>query len=221
MTHPSYSTSHRWASRLVGSPLVGSLLVAALLCAPLLSGCYASHSLSSPSPDGGTGCLPRAATVHREIGATCDRFRAPGSTPEPGPPADCSSDADCTALTNGRCNGNSHDGWRCTYDACFTDSDCGPDNACQCSGGFRADNNVCVTGNCRTDADCATGFCSPTLGSCGDYVGTVGWFCHTCDDTCVNDADCAGLDGGFFGAPYCAFDPVSGRWGCQNTHCVG
>jgi len=199
------------------SAIAARTALAALLASFALSGCYASHRLDS-GPD---ACLPRAATMHRAAPAMCDHERPPGFPPEPGPPAACSSDADCTMDESGRCNGNSHDSWQCTYDACFADSDCSADSACECGGGFRADNNVCVTGNCRTDGDCASGFCSPTRGSCGDYFGTVGWFCHTCEDTCVNDADCVGLDGGSFGAPYCAFDPVSGRWGCQNTHCVG
>jgi hypothetical protein len=173
-------------------------------------------------PDGGESCLPRAPAEHRSAGSTCDHERGPGSTPEPagGPPADCTTDADCTTGENGRCTGNTHDGWRCTYDSCFADSDCADAAAaCECEGGFRSDHNVCLPGNCRTDGDCATGYCSPTFGSCGDYTGTVGYFCHTCEDECLDDADCGG--DGSWGAPYCMFEPTLGRWTCSSSHCAG
>lgn len=170
-------------------------------------------------PDGGGSCLPHAATKHRSAAAACDHERSPGTTPDVGPPADCERDTDCTAGENGRCTGNGHDGWRCTYDLCFDDDDCGAGKACACGGGFRSDANVCLASQCRTDADCATGFCSPTYGSCGNYSGNVGWYCHTCDDECVNDEDCAATGGAF--DPYCAFDPSAGRWTCMDTHCAG
>ncbi len=200
--------------------------------------CSASHSdCAGDCPDGslvptdGGGitrdsagmCLAHAAARHRPSPSMCDHERPPGTSPFPGTPTECTIDADCTMGTNGRCNGNGHDGWRCTYDACFSDAECtsGTARICECEGEFRSDANVCLSGDCVTDADCASGFCSPTLGSCGDYTGTVGWFCHTCADTCVDDADCGAVDAGSFGRPYCAFDPMSGHWGCQSTHCVG
>lgn len=205
------------------------LLLLALLALASLSGCYASRRLSDDggvTTDRGTRCLAHAPAVHRTTGASCDHVRPPGTSPDPGggPPAECFTDADCAMDASGRCNGNGHDGWRCTYDACFADLDCTDLDVfgvCECQGGFRTDANACLPGNCRTDADCATGFCSPTLGSCGDYTSTVGWYCHTCEDTCVDDTDCSRADAGAFGRPYCAFDALSGRWGCQSTHCAG
>jgi hypothetical protein len=140
----------------------------------------------------------------------------------------CHSDAECTEGENGRCGGNGHDGYRCTYDNCFADSDCsgaasGEARVCGCEGGFRSENNVCLVGNCQLDADCGQGgYCSPSLGNCGNYAKTVGYFCHTPDDECIDDADCDALPGaGTFGAPYCAFMPTIGHWKCSNTHCVG
>lgn len=211
------------------------VLVASLLSCLTTFGCTSSHDrCEGPCPDAGAvdaaratdggdvSCLPHAPAAHRSAATECDHERRPGTSPEPGggPPATCTTDADCTDGINGRCNGNGHDGWNCTYDRCFADDECSGGGVCECEGGFRSDANVCLPGDCRTDADCATGFCSPTLGSCGDYTGTVGWFCHTCEDECVDDSDCAG-DGGIFGAPYCAFDPALGHWACANSHCVG
>lgn len=221
--------------------LARSLAPAAALALFALAGCAESHgtctaddcpdasgSDAGPGSDAGLradggGCLAHAPAAHRTAGSACDHVRPPGSSPDfEGPPASCTTDADCTEGENGRCNGNGHDGWRCTYDACFADADCSGTSVCECEGSFRSDANSCLPGNCRTDGDCATGFCSPTLGSCGDYTGTTGWFCHTCEDECVDDADCAtGVDAGFFGRPYCAFEPTAGHWVCMNTHCAG
>lgn len=169
--------------------------------------------------DASIGCLPHAATEHRASAATCDMVRLPGSPPDPSWMGECATDADCAAGNNGRCTGNSHDGWRCTYDMCFADSDCDATRLCACEGGFRSDENVCLPSNCRSDAECATGFCSPTLGSCGHYTSWVGYFCHTCDDLCVNDEDCPLMGGTQPG--YCAYSTANSRWQCEYSECVG
>ncbi|MBK8171620.1 MAG: hypothetical protein IPK60_14905 [Sandaracinaceae bacterium] len=198
---------------------------AAVLCLLLASACSSSHPTCTgpdcgdagmPPPDAGTGCLPRAAETHRPAAIECSHDRPPGSMPT-GTIATCMSDVECTDGINGRCSGNGHDGWRCTYDECFADTDCPAMNICSCDGASRSGANICVVGNCQTDSDCGTGFCSPTLGSCGHYLGPVGWYCHTCADTCINDSDCSGDAGG----GYCAFDPIVGHWGCQTAECVG
>ncbi len=138
-----------------------------------------------------------------------------------GPPASCTTDAECTSGENGRCTGNSHDGWACTYDGCFQDDDCSAGSICQCEGGFRSDANVCLAGDCHVDLDCGPlGYCSPSLGSCGDYGGIVGWFCHGADDECIDDTDCPGA-GVPFGGGYCAFDPVVGHFRCSTQQCAG
>jgi hypothetical protein len=77
--------------------------------------------------------------------------------------------------------------------------------------------NICKAGNCRVDASCgAGGYCSPSLGSCGNYGGVVGYYCHTPKDKCVDDADCAAQGGGD-----CRYDQASGAWACATTQCVG
>ncbi len=126
--------------------------------------------------------------------------------------------------TNGRCiaGGGNIAGLYCSYDACATDSDCAAatGGVCECGAalgnGGRAGNS-CLTGNCSVDSDCgAGGYCSPSLGSCGSFGGTIGYYCHTSSDTCSNDSDC--VEGGM---GYCAFQPTVGRWACAYAVCVG
>ena len=177
---------------------------------------------------GAGGATLREPAKHRPTAAACDRTRAtnePGAPTDPDfPRAQCHAHAECTAGENGRCVGNGHDGWACTYDSCFADSDCNGGTSiakiCECEGGSRSDNNVCLPGNCAVDADCGTaGYCSPTLGDCGNFFGVVGYFCHTPADECVSDSDCGSNDASRMG--YCAFKPTVGHWQCSNTHCVG
>lgn len=163
-------------------------------------------------------CLSHAVDVHRAEATECDHSRPPGTTPTAGPPAGCTTDAECTEGINGRCTGNGHDGWNCSYDACFLDSECAGGGVCSCDGESRSGSNVCATGNCQTDSDCSVGYCSPTLGSCGHYTGPVGWYCHTCEDTCLNDSDCVSASGA---SGYCAFDPLLAHWACSTNECVG
>jgi len=195
-------------------------------------------SSGGTSPEGGSagmvalagagGATPREPTKHRPTATTCDQTRAsndPGAPTDPDAPrVDCRAHTDCTAGENGRCAGNGHDGWRCTYDNCFADSDCAAgaseSRVCACDGGDRSDNNVCLPGNCRVDADCGeAGYCSPSFGDCGNYFGVVGYYCHTNTDECVNDADCTA--DGTRPQGYCAFRPTIGRWQCSNINCVG
>ena len=130
----------------------------------------------------------------------------------------CTAHEDCTDGDNGRCVGNSHDGWYCTYDLCASDDGC-DGGVCECGGGWRSDHNVCLGGNCRVDADCGPGgYCSPTFGDCGDYSGVEAYQCHTPDDACIDDEDCG--DGAPFAA-YCAFNPAARRWMCSDSQCAG
>ena len=90
---------------------------------------------------------------------------------------------------------------------------------CECrpAGGTTTAANVCKGGNCRTDEDCgAGGYCSPSFGSCGRYLGVVAYYCHTPKDKCVDDADCAGTAGAD-----CRYNQVMGAWMCETTQCAG
>lgn len=215
-----------------------ALLATALLA--LSSACSAS---TTPRDDGGTdssltdralseatpgdgACSARTPRVHRASGSACPADRpASNCAVTGGPPVSCTADTECTSGTNGRCVGNAHDGCRCSYDTCQRDSDCTSGGPCGCrlSGRGSAGANVCLGGNCATDSQCGPcGFCSPTLGDCGDYTGTIGYYCHTPQDECVDDEDCSALDAGFLGQrPYCRYQPTVGRWTCSNQQCAG
>ena len=165
----------------------------------------------------------RVPERHRATATQCDGERPyldPGVPPDgEGPPVSCRTHEECTDGTNGRCGGNGHDGWYCTYDQCTTDSEC-DGKVCECEGGFRSDADVCLReGNCLVDADCGVGgYCSPSFGDCGSYMGVVAYFCHTAADECVDDVDCGDEDSW---GPYCAYNRVSGRWTCSESHCAG
>ncbi|HKO91194.1 MAG TPA: hypothetical protein VJU61_08580 [Polyangiaceae bacterium] len=131
---------------------------------------------------------------------------------------ECVSDADCTANDNGRCN-NNREYWSCSYDTCYSDATCTSGGPCACEGESGSLGNTCLSGNCRTDADCpGSGYCSPTLGGCGNYGGVVGYYCHTAADTCLDDADCASPTQG---PGYCLYAPEVGHWSCGYGQCVG
>jgi hypothetical protein len=124
----------------------------------------------------------------------------------------------------------------CSYDDCVDDSGCGPSTPCECRDSATSGvANQCQTGsNCRVDADCgAGGFCSPSVVNafcdcpdpmlcdssthcyadsvevpcaCGDACGH-GFFCHTPQDACLDDADCGSDE-------TCNFDRLTRRWTC-------
>lgn len=188
-------------------------------------GAAGSGGSAGSGGQGGTGgCNRTVPTEQRPSAETCDDMRpAYRGSADPGGATDddagtfgeCTADAQCTEGTNGRCQ--EFRGYHeCTYDECFQDGECSQGGPCGCEQAFWSDANSCLIGNCQTDADCgANGFCSPTLGECGNYSGVIGYYCHTCEDECVNDADCA-ADGGD-----CRYSPELGHWACSTSHCVG
>ena len=173
----------------------------------LLTGCF-STSAALPEPE-----------AHRpEREAMCDDFRESPDFDFSMISGGCHSHEECTEGMNGRCTNYGRGYADCTYDQCFVDADCasGP---CNCGDDYSG--NTCRGGDCQIDADCGdAGFCSPTLGSCGDYSGVVAYYCHTPDDECTDDADCEGSRDGFGGA-YCMYSPEVARWVCSDTHCAG
>lgn len=160
-------------------------------------------------------------TKHRDVAESCPPTRPPSITDAGivGPPVDagspppmgaCSVDADCTTGTNGRCQ---HVGQllspRCTYDACAQDSDCKQGTTCHCD----PSGNRCIESSCTTDAQCKGRGCSPTFeSSCGVFDGVRGYYCHTPNDTCINDSDCKDST-----TRNCAFDLNVGHWACASS----
>ncbi len=145
---------------------------------------------------------------------------------------ECKLDVDCTTGAGGRCNelkktifyGGGSLGTRCTYDVCTKDSDCGAKGVCECGIGF-AGQNLCLSlGDCRTDADCASGqvcalskpFILPTTGFVrGDEVRpsdpsgpdeALGRFCTTVADECRPGEKAP------FPSDGCVFSPSRKHW---------
>jgi len=172
--------------------------------------------------------VPARAPKNHRATSSCPRQRGPGSfisaddagaVGGTGGSIGCSSDMDCTAGTNGRCfkwsAGPGPQPPACSYDGCFGDSDCS--NAlCVCRESIASsDANRCESpsgGNCRLDSDCGpSGFCSPSLFGClGSDTCGYGYYCHTPQDACVDDQDCAsGRERA------CGYDLLEKRWECK------
>jgi hypothetical protein len=119
------------------------------------------------------------------------------------------------------CDGGIPDGGsECWQDADCDDAGFGAPGLCSCAPntrhGFSASANICIPNDCRVDADCACGYCSPTVNpNCGSFYGVQGYYCHTPQDCCVNDSDCDG------GGGYCAYHTEVGYWTCGYGHCAG
>jgi hypothetical protein len=136
------------------------------------------------------------------------------------PPQSCQTTADCTApIGPGGTSLSCVDG-KCSTDECHTDADCGDTGVCSCRGNtfgyaHMSPGNGCVQSNCRTNADCSSGACEPSISfDSGPFYGIAGYYCRTLDDSCECDADCS--PGG-----YCAFDATAGKWACGYTHQAG
>jgi hypothetical protein len=128
----------------------------------------------------------------------------------------CATDADCSAGMDGRCLPSRFYSCQCSYSDCNADSDCPTGQDCACSVTLRFTNgngpNQCVPANCASDADCASGFCSPsysTSSPCQYFV--AGYYCHTAQDECGINSDCV-VDG--IGYAACVFQPEIGHWAC-------
>jgi hypothetical protein len=126
----------------------------------------------------------------------------------------CAYDSDCTdGGANGRClaSPGGPAGCYCTYDQCQRDTDCKAGELCVCHDSTRQwGGNTCMPGNCRIDSDCGpNGYCSPEYGwpqQCG-YV--IGYYCHTKNDLCTNDSDCASNK-------VCTWVGDAGAWECRS-----
>jgi len=160
-------------------------------------------------------CKPRTPANHRALATACPTNRIvnePLCLGPGGPSGTCDADVECDAGTNGRCTLHPEIVGcliACTYDQCFTDTDCGPGKACLCGvdpAWSTAEGNVCVHAGCRTDSDCSNGLtCSLSYqAACGAQPA---YACHTSQDDCADSSDCS------LGA--CMFDGK--KWTC--TYC--
>jgi hypothetical protein len=186
----------------------------------LLVCCGGEANSGAVAPDAGTsdGTGPIAEPpVHRPQTEACPTTRPPGTAPAL--VGACTSDADCTQGTNGRCTYGASLSSVCSYDECSKDSDCGS-GVCVCRLESYAQANVCFRGNCVTDVDCgAKGYCSPSgtelTNNCRSNVapGSFGYFCRTARDQCRSTADCG--DSGT-----CLFSVDANRWQCLPKRCT-
>jgi hypothetical protein len=128
----------------------------------------------------------------------------------------CASDSDCPASEPCACRASASDS---TPNACATgsncrvDTDCGPcgfcspslvNNYCQC---MSPDFCEPDSGSC---SECDANGCTQVSCTCGGNCGH-GYFCHTPQDTCVNDSDCPVGN-------TCNYYVPSGLWRC--TGCM-
>ncbi len=179
-----------------------------------------SSTGSSGTSSSSGGSSTRVPAQHRPSDSQCSMPAPAGDCYAAGPPpGGCATDSQCTdAGTNGRCinpGGGPAGDCFCTYDACVQDTDCPSGETCACHGAPYTDfhGNTCVTGNCRTDADCGGEYCSPSslTGICGDSL--AGYYCHTSRDLCVDDIDCQGSND-LPGPPSCLYSTTDSRWEC-------
>ncbi len=140
----------------------------------------------------------------------------------------CATDAQCTQGPDGRCFPFGGLLWTagCSYDECFTDSDCpsGAPCICRTSAGDDSPNICAAGGNCVLDSDCGPGgFCSPSEFCDARLPGwaAFGYYCHTAADTCINDVDCPPIDaGGGCSIPsVCRYDTQAMHWACNDQRC--
>lgn len=194
-------------------------ILVTLLCGTLGFACdedtFDPQDAGADSQTSGDGVDVQVPLEHRPATTSCDDFRAPGGAlkfPQPSqclPDEGCSEDADCVAGQNGRCARDGTEASYCTYDECADDEGCPAESVCACDGegSWASDNSACLqAGDCVTDADCGSQYCSPTRDFCGPDF-TIGYFCHTERDTCVDDQDCMDEE-------YCAYNQNQGLWMC-------
>ncbi len=190
-----------------------------------------------PKPDAGVdagvdACKPSVPDQHRPTATTCSATRPPGYNAVAGVDAglagrECTSDAQCAdGGINGRCTVVHGFFAFCSFDACTTDSDCGPSSVCICGAelppGEGRNPNECVPAMCLIDSDCGPGgYCSPSPNPCsipgGNFAGVTAYDCHTatqlCEDQCASNSDCA--DAGH----NCEWRSSATGWACQFGMC--
>ena len=214
-------------------PLFASLALPCLLTA--LAACGDTSTEGTGGGGGGTSTDTTTGTTgtttteqpipaqHRATAETCSATRPAGSTGAGPDEGECLVDADCVAGMNGRCIQDLGQPRACSYDECQKDDDCGASSVCECRNPAKHEANVCVHGNCKTDADCNGGYCSPSAVTLSPFcsldvpIGSVGYFCHTPADECTDDADC---DPGTASLPGCFFDVDEAHFTCFPVLCV-
>ena len=232
MSNPNDSRAHHGRKLSFAAAFAAALAIAsgggACSTSPLQPGSTGTAGTSGDSGgtggggttgSGGTGVSgsggaagSSCAVMHRATPVACPQSVASSMQA-------CTSDADCVGVAGyaatGRCipfNGQT----LCSYDDCVSDDDCGASPAvCLCEGQWSvyskvSPGNACRSGNCRTDSDCPGTACSPSVGFGAAFYGYNGYYCHTPQDQCQCDSDCASP------LPSCAYNPEIGAWACAS-----
>lgn len=212
------------------NPMRRTVVTVLSVCLATAFAAACGGTTSSPSGSGPDGGSPAAASgetptsrdtpeKHRAAPVACPTDRPTFNTPVL-VGGSCTKDTDCTSGKNGRCVGGIQPN-TCSYDECAADHDCGGNSVCGCRNAARTGGpNVCFNGNCRTDADCNGTFCSPSAidvspDTCqGVKPGSFGYFCHTANDECTNDSDCAKP------GDSCVLDADVAHWKCVHPLCT-
>lgn len=166
----------------------------------------------------------------RPSAPVCAVERGPGK-PRHQPSSKCQTDAECTTGKNGRCQPAADWGRmipvdECTYDACLVDNDCGPNALCECGHDATTEGggvHHCVPAECRTDADCGSQACSPSIGLCMRGYSSGKYYCHTVLDECRQDSDCPRPRSSkrAYGPVdvRCGYSTATRRWVCMSEEC--
>jgi hypothetical protein len=209
------------------------------------------------SPDGAVSAA-RVPVSHRPTGSTCPRARGPETPTAVAMRSDggvceadggscmagsCAMDSDCTQGSNGRCGdlGSPIAYLTCSYDECFSDSECDAAVPCECRPSSSSNvANRCVTGgNCRVDSDCGSGgYCSPSLvdtdcscpmsvgcddaGGCWEGSTRVPCDCQSGDSCghgyyCHTPCDTCVDDSDCGLTATCNYDVIRHLWGCSTA----
>jgi hypothetical protein len=176
------------------------------------AGTSGRDAIGTEAPAESSGRVP---AMHRTTTACEPRVISPDTVcvpPDGGAVGGCTRNSDCTRGLNARCAvflaGKV---CTCLFDTCQADSDCRDAGPCACNPSLSI-GYMCTAGNCYVDSDCGDGgFCSPSFDPCEPRID--GYFCHTPNDTCIDDADCPG-------GP-CAYVMTDSVWACvRPPHCL-
>jgi len=225
-----------------GGTLAGATLVLALACGQKETTCPSAARVPLHHRPSSSACPQQRAPETPEASTSCE---VPDAAPT-GPLCECSKDSDCTAGLNGRCgnSGGGPAGTFCSYDQCFSDSQCGDGGTvCDCrpSSASNAPNYCLASGNCLVDSDCGPGgYCSPSgiacscFGpetspptDCGAGVCTMNGKVVPCECSntcgsgyyCHTQCDACVDDSDCDGGASCNYDLFSKHWVC--APCVG
>lgn len=165
----------------LGGATAGNIAGSAGASAPTT---HPARTCSNPTPraQGGGYLACDDGSLRRPSAGTC-ASSLPRAAPDlPLALAECTADTDCTSAAHGFCAYGA-----CKY-GCISDDECASTEACFCGAAI----GVCVPAQCRSDADCPTGF--PCSGYVRPGFAVSDLACQTPNDECLTDPQCQSLN---------------------------